>query len=279
MQKIKNYFADFNRYEKIWVWSFITIILSVTIYFSATSTDYTCIEAVMLNWVIAPIAAISGIFCVVMAAKGKFSHWIWGIIMCILYGFMAFRAGIYGDAIVNIFYFLPTQFIGIVMWRKMQKRDKTKDVIKRRLTGKQFLAIGVVGVAFTVLFALFLHNVDNWFTQVMYREDTVYTFFHEVLSGGRFELLGPLLDASTETLQIVAQILLIFAYAQQWILWIAVNVITIIMWVAVIMQDPTRIPWALPTLIMWIAFLINSIYGCRVWMKESKENENRVVSR
>jgi nicotinamide mononucleotide transporter len=57
------------------------------------------------------------------------------------------------------------------------------------------------------------------------------------------------------------------AFVEQWGFWIATNVITIIMWVAVLVAEPTSLPWALPTLIMWIAYFINSIYGYANWKK------------
>ena len=87
-------------------------------------------------------------------------------------------------------------------------------------------------------------------------------------------LLGPMFDSSTEVLQIIAQILLIKRMAEQWPLWIATNVITIIMWVAVMIADPTSIPYALPTFIMWVAYLINSVYGTKVWYRDVRIAEN-----
>jgi len=79
-------------------------------------------------------------------------------------------------------------------------------------------------------------------------------------------------DSSTETLQIFGQILMTLAFAEQWLFWILTNIITIVMWGTVIYADPTSISWASPILIMWVAFLINSIYGYILWKKNSKEN-------
>jgi nicotinamide mononucleotide transporter len=102
---------DWNKFEKVWLFSFLAIIIAATVYSSATGTDYSSTENILLNWVVSPISAVTGILCVVLAAKGKISNWAYGIVNSVLYGYLAYRSGYYGDAIINIIYFLPTQFI------------------------------------------------------------------------------------------------------------------------------------------------------------------------
>ena len=76
----ENPLASWKPFEKIWLFVFLSVIIATTVYFSATGTDYTSTQNVLLNWVISPISAISGLFCVVLAAKGKYSNWIWGVV-------------------------------------------------------------------------------------------------------------------------------------------------------------------------------------------------------
>jgi nicotinamide mononucleotide transporter len=83
--------------------------------------------------------------------------------------------------------------------------------------------------------------------------------------------MGPLLDSSTVILQIVAQILMILMFAEQWPFWIATNVITITIWGIVIITDQKSYAYAIPTLIMWVAFLVNSSYGATNWFKKAKQ--------
>ena len=239
-------------------------------------TNYSSAESIWLNWVISPFSAISGIFSVVLAAKGKFSTWIWSIVNIVFYGYLAYHAGYYGGALVEYVYFLPMQFIGIFTWKRMMAKDKTKDVRMKKLTWKQGVCFGFFGLVATVLFALFLHNVDNWFTETMRENGAIYSYFTQVF-GERFVLMGPLIDALSKILQIFGLILMIRALAEQWILWVLTNIISIGMWIIVIIADPPSMSWAIPTIIMLVAYLINSIYGYRVWMKGAKENENRKI--
>ncbi|MDR1704840.1 MAG: nicotinamide riboside transporter PnuC [Clostridiales bacterium] len=257
---------DWNRFEKIWFFSFLIIILAATIYFSVTGTDYTSLESILLNWAVSPVSAITGIFCVVLAAKGKISNWTYGVVNSILYGYLAYRSGYYGDAIINLVYFLPTQFIGIAFWRKRLLQNSKTDVKMRRLTLKQLLLILSGSIIAAVLFGFFLHGVDSWFTGAMKRNESIYMYFESVL-GGRAYLAGPLLDSLTEVTQILAQIFMVLALAEQWVFWIITNIITIIMWAVVIIADPLSLSWALPTLIMWIAYLVNSVNGYITWKR------------
>lgn len=264
-------FKSWSKFEKVWLIVFLVIIVTATIYFSYIGTDYSSIESILLNWFISPFSAISGIFCVVLAAKGKISNWTYGIVNSVLYGYLAFRSGYYGDAIINIAYFLPTQFIGLLFWGRRLKTGSKADVRMRKLTPKQAVMIITSGMIVTVLFGLFLHYVDNWFTEVMKRNVSIYNYFINIFGSGAV-LIGPVLDSATEVTQILAQIFMVLAFAEQWIFWIITNIITIVMWAVVIIADPTSVSWALPTLIMWIAYLINSGYGFIMW-RRGAENE------
>ncbi len=264
-------FKRWSKFEKVWFFTFLSVIVTATVYFSFVGTDYTKIESILLNWVISPLSAISGIFCVVLAAKGKISNWTYGIINSILYGYLAYRSGYYGDTIINIAYFLPTQFIGMLFWNRRLRGGSMVDVEMRKLTMKQSIYIIALGLIVTVIFGLLLHYVDNWFTEVMKRNVSIYSYFEKLFGTGAV-LVGPTLDSATEVTQILAQIFMVLAYAEQWVFWIITNIITIAMWVIVIVADPASVSWALPTLIMWIAYLINSIYGFRTW-RRGADNE------
>lgn len=256
-------------FEKLWVIFFCFAIAATTIVFSVSGTNWTSEESIILNWIVGPLSAITGVVCVVLCAKGHISNYLWGIINAVTYGYVAWKSGYYGDWILNWFFFLPTQFFIWFCWKDRLCNKETEIVKMQRLNITQILQLALVGLVALTVFGLFLQGVDNWFTGAMKRNVSIYktldTAFH-------IPYLGAMFDSSTEILQIIAQILLIKRYAEQWPLWFMTNIISIIMWGAVICVDPTSIPYALPTLIMWIAFLINSIYGCAIWYRESEKS-------
>jgi nicotinamide mononucleotide transporter len=256
-----------TKFEKVWLILFLLLVVGATITFSISGTNYEDLNSILLNWVISPLSAITGIVCVVLVAKGKISNYAWGAINSISYGYVAYMSGYYGDMVLNLFYFLPFQLIGFLWWRKHLRPSSKEDVVMRKMGGKQIAVVTIVGIAATALFGWALSNLDHWFVNVMKRNVSIYAYIDDVF---HVPFLGALGDASTETLQIVAQILMTLAFAEQWILWFLVNVITIVMWVAVLVADPTTAAWVLPTIIMWVAYLVNSVYGYINWLKGAK---------
>ena len=263
---IKN-LKKLKKFERIWIITFFVLILGTTIFFSFDETNFKDVNSIILNFIISPISAITGIVCVLLVAKGKISNYVWGLINAIAYGYISYKCGYYGDMLLNLIWFVPMQFIGFIFWKKLLKKDSKTDVKMKRLNKKQFIIMLGVGLIFTIVFGLVLYYVDGWIIEAMKRNVSIYQYVNQIT---RIPFLGEILDASTETLQIIATLLMTFAYREQWMFWILTNVITIGLWVIVIIADPTTISFVAPILIMWIAYLINSVYGYIEWTKGSE---------
>ena len=52
-------------------------------------------------------------------------------------------------------------------------------------------------------------------------------------------------------------------YMEQWFLWILVNIASIVLWAYALLNGGNEIT----LLLMWIAYLINAIYGWINWIK------------
>ena len=255
----------FNTFEKWWIGIFLGAIGITTLYFSITGTNYNNINSILLNFVISPIAAITGVLCVVYTAKKHIVSYIFGVVNCVAYGYVAYKMGFYGDFIINIFYFLPFQFIGFAWW-KNHHIETNKNIVKSKVfTFKGKLIIAGLSILGFVIFTNILYGVDHFVINAMKRNSSMYGYFQTLFN---IPYIGEMLDASTEVFQIIAQILLSFAFAEQWIFWILTNIIAIFMWSVAIYIDPSTAPWAIPTLITWIAFLVNSFYGMYMWYKK-----------
>jgi nicotinamide mononucleotide transporter len=197
--------------EKGWLILFTIAITTATLYFSIGSDN------IVLDWIISPISAITGIFCVVMAAKGKVSTYLWGIVNSILFAYISFVAGFFGDAILFGVYFLPLQFIGYYVWKRRLKENSTEDVVMKKLTGKQLVIIGILILVFTVLFALFLDQFDGFLSENFQANSDIYENLYETFN---FRLLGPLLDSFSVVAQITASMLMLLTFQDQWTVWI-----------------------------------------------------------
>ncbi|MDQ0971684.1 nicotinamide mononucleotide transporter [Neobacillus niacini] len=187
------------------------------------------------------ISSISGMLCVVLVAKGKIANYYFGIVQTLTYAYIAYGYGLYGEVMLNALFYFPVQFIGIYMWKKNKTEHgvKGEDVIINSLTKK--------GWFYTVLSILIL---------------TIgYGFFLKFLGGNLVWT-----DSATNVLSIAAQILMLKRYTEQWLLWISVNVLSIFLWLGALISQGGN---DFSMLVMWSAFLVNSIYGYVNWRKLS----------
>src|SRR5574344_575091 len=90
-------FKEMTRFEKLWLGIFSLIITSATIFFSVQYTDWTSWESVLINWFFSPVSAITGVACVVLAARGSYWTFATGTINSLFYGIVAWKTGYYGD--------------------------------------------------------------------------------------------------------------------------------------------------------------------------------------
>lgn len=198
--------------------------------------------------IIGSVAAVTGVLCVVLVAKGSIWNYLFGLVNVSLYALISWKAALYGDAALNALYYLPMQFIGWWQWRRRgaalseassSAPDHDVRVRARRMTTRQRL------VLFAVCAAL-------------------------VVAGGfLLEALGdpqPFKDSATTVLSIIAQALMAMAFMEQWILWILTNIISVVMWSVFVVEGQVH---AEVMVIMWTFYLLNSLNGFRVWLKLS----------
>jgi len=73
----------------------------------------------------------------------------------------------------------------------------------------------------------------------------------------------PFIDSATTVFSIVATIMLNKRLTEQWLFWIMVNVLSIVMWAYIFVTSGGDVS----ILVMWSAFLVNAVYGYYNWKK------------
>lgn len=230
---MKTIFKDWSLFEKAW----LALFTAINIYLFFAFKD----SAIGL------ISSLTGMLCVVLVAKGKISNYYFGIIQTATYAYIAFGYGLYGEAMLNGLFYLPVQFIGIYLWSRNKTGDSVKgeDVVVNRLTRKGWIRLAVVAVVGSAAYAVLLHYI-----------------------GGK--QVG--LDSAAVVLSVIAQILMLKRFAEQWVLWIVVNVLSISLWVVTLINTGGN---DFNMVVMWTAFLANSVYGYINWIKLGKAQEVR----
>jgi nicotinamide riboside transporter PnuC len=89
---ILRYFVDWTLYEKIWLSAFTLI--TIGLFFAWHDT-----------W-IGLVASLSGMLCVVLAAKGKISNYYIGIINILFYSYAAYLNKYYGEVQLNMLFLI-----------------------------------------------------------------------------------------------------------------------------------------------------------------------------
>ncbi len=218
---IVNLIKRFNVIE----WLMILTVIIFTLVFSITDKENSIIYLLINS-----IAAISGIFCVVLCAKGKKSQYIWGLFNIIGYVIIAYINKYYGEVILNALYYLPSQFIGYYLWNKNINK-KSNTVISKKMSLKQTILFLI-----TCTIGIFILKMSL-----------------DYLGGN-----NTLLDSASTFISLFANVLMLARYREQWLLWIIIDIITVIMWLLV--SDYIMVT-------MWIVYLFNAFYGYYNWSK------------
>lgn len=226
IEKLKKYMTPFQWFECL-------AIVAFTVYFALTNTTdpwwYILLDA---------IAAVCGVFCVVLCAGGKKSQYYWGFVNIIAYIVIAFINRYYGEVMLNALYYLPTQFIGLYVWGKHY--NQTADQVEGLRMDLKRIALWT------------LCSVAGVF---------VYKLVLDALGGN-----ATLLDSMSTVFSLVANVLMVLRYREQWTLWIVVDVVTVIMWI---------IAGDLLMTVMWAIYLMNAVYGLIMWTKMSKNTTDQ----
>ena len=190
------------------------------------------------------LAAVTGVLCVVLTGKGKRSSFVFGLVNTVMYAIVALKAKYYGEVMLNVLYYLPMNFVGFFAWTK-HMNDDSGEVVKQRLPFKKSIFIYLLtGIA---IFA--------------------YGFVLKKMGGNL-----PYIDSMSTVVSVVAQVLSIKRLVEQWVLWIIVDIVTVIMWAVHFMQGGESIS----TLAMWSVFLINAVIMFVRWYREAKRNEKQI---
>lgn len=171
------------------------------------------------------ISGATGIFAVVLCAERRMSFWTFAWIQLITYLILALQQNLWGEVAENIFYAI-TMIGGMFIWNKRRNEDKVKT---RALSRGGLTTLSIC--TFLGIVALYSYLLTTNDSQ-------------------------PLLDSITTIPAIVAQILMILAFREQWYFWLIIDIASIYMWA--VAGD-----WCMVS--QFVFWSMNCLYGIYKW--------------
>ncbi|WP_187271166.1 nicotinamide riboside transporter PnuC [Neolewinella aurantiaca] len=184
------------------------------------------------------LTVISGVACVSLIAVGKRLGYLIGLVSSVTYAWVAYQNGLFGETGLNLFFYLPTGIVGYFMWGNNEADGTVK---MRRLTAAHRWYLMAGALLATAGLGLLLQAIPGQ--------------------------NSPFVDAATNLLSIVATLLMMWRFAEQWWLYVALNVLTVTLWSLRYFEDGYA---ADMMIFLWLIYLINSIFGLVTWTRKAR---------
>ena len=234
-KKVKNIiksFKDLKWYEIIMI--IIMIVIASLAVIQAIVHPETSTNPLWLT-IINFISAICGILCIFFCAKANISNFIFAIVNTFVYAIFLWYHKIYGTFALEVLFYQPVNFISWYIWAK----HRDEKLIEKTKAKKLTLLQNILSAAAIIIGGVVYHAIL-------------------VKLGGTVAWL----DAFTLSIGIIAVILEMFRYKEQYFWWIITDVIAVAMYI---------VHFDLVYLTKKSIYLIMAIIGIINWTKLQKE--------
>lgn len=235
----KSFFSEMLR-DMVKGWKPLEIV-----WLTAATAAILILSLVMRDTPMGIIAALTGTWCVILTGKGKVSNFLFGIVNVVLYAIISWQTKYYGEVMLNLLYYLPCSVLGLFVWSR-HTSDSTGDVAKEQLSVKASLIIYPLTAAAVVAYGFILKAL-----------------------GGQM----PFTDSISTVLSVVAQILCLKRLTEQWVMWIVVDAVSVVLWAVPVFTTGESVAM----LLMWIVYLINAVIMYINWRRDTAAAKEKVV--
>lgn len=195
------------------------------------------------------IGTLFGLLCVWLAAVKNIFTWPTGLINITCFFAVFFQVSLYSDMFLQIFFFV-TSIYGWINWSRKKDDNKSIDILKHRPR----VVYSIIILVMTIALGFFMKNIHLIFPHV-FKHPAAYPFF----------------DTFVAVSSIIATFLLAKQIVENWLLWIIVDIICIVIYAK---------KGILFISVEYAFFLIISTFGLYSWMKSYKrENTISVASK
>lgn len=202
LKNLKDSFKELKWYE--YVMGAVMIVIAaraMVLGFTQGSADGNPPWLTVINF----ISAVCGVICIFFTAKANISNFIFATVNTMVYAVYLVYWHIWGTAALEIFFYIPLNFITWYYWAKHRDAVITRKTKARRLKLWQNVICAVIVTAAAFVYHMILVRLGGevaWF------------------------------DAFTLSIGIVASILELFRYREQYVWWIITDIVSVGMYIA-----------------------------------------------
>ncbi len=245
--EIKKSFKELKWYEYVMGTVMIVIAARAMIQgFTTGDSDGNPAWLTVINF----ISAVCGVLCIFFTAKANISNFIFATVNTLVYAIYLVYWHIWGTAALEILFYIPMNFISWYMWARHRDAELTQKTKSKRMSVGQnvFWAAAVVISAVIYHYILVLVDGKEIFGTVQSVRDVRWQ------------------DAFILSIGLVATVLELLRYREQYVWWIITDVISV--WMYIVHFDAVYLTKRSIYLIMAVIGLVN-------WARLNKERNGK----
>lgn len=202
LENIKKSFNELKWYEYLMGAVMVVIATrAMVLGFSQGSADGNPAWLTVINF----ISAVCGVICIFFTAKANISNFLFATVNTIVYAVYLVYWHIWGTAALEILFYIPMNFVSWYFWAKHRDREITQKTKAKKLALWQNAICAAVVVGAAVVYHMILVKLGGevaWF------------------------------DAFTLSIGIIATILELLRYREQYVWWIVTDIVSVGMYIA-----------------------------------------------
>lgn len=210
-----------------------------------------------LSWIEA-IGTVAGLLCIWLASLEKITNYAFGLINVTLFAVIFFQIQLYASLLLQIFFFVANIY-GWYAWSR-QTADNQNLLQIRWMSLPKRLGWTIACIVAVALMTVYINPVFGWLTRVAVSlmQALGMSVMMPVLQPDAF----PFWDACLLVLSVVAMILMTRKYVENWLLWVVVNIISVMIFARQGVYAMS-LEYAVLTLI--------ALNGCWLWIKNARQ--------
>lgn len=217
-----------------------------------------------LSWIEA-VGTLAGLLCIWLASKEKIINYPFGLLNVVLFAIIFFQIQLYASLLLQLFFFAANLY-GWYAWSRQTSDNQTALRI-RWLSLPSAIGWGLACVVGIALMTLYINPVFGFLTRIAVN----------LMQGMGMQVAMPTLqpdafpfwDACLMVLSIVAMILMTRKYVENWLLWVVVNVISVMIFAR-------QGVWAMS--LEYMILTVIALNGTRLWMQSARKQGSRALS-